>query len=333
MLRYFGLYLKSKLSQIILFFICALVFLCCFCLYRLPIRATLYPIFLCALLCMIWLFGGFVKLRSKQKELEKLLVENEDGNVLAMDLPEENDPLCVEYVRIINRLSKEILQNNHKSNRKFRELEDYFTVWVHQIKTPIAAMKLKLEDEDNALSRSLMVDVSRTESYVNMVLTYIRLGDDVKDYHFSEYKLNEILSPILRKMSGEFILKKIRLNYEPIEEQILTDEKWLSFVIEQILSNALKYTNEGSISIYMEAPKVLCIKDSGMGIAAADIPRIFEKGFTGVNGRIDKRASGIGLYLCKKICDNLQTCIRVESEVNVGTVVKLDLGKEINLMK
>ena len=115
------------------------------------------------------------------------------------------------------------------------------------------------------------------------------------------------------------------LEYEPTELQIVTDEKWLSFVIEQILSNALKYTKSGSVKIYLERPKILCIEDTGIGIAPEDLPRIFENGYTGYNGRSDKKASGIGLYLCRRVCDNLGVGISAESELDKGTVIRLDL--------
>ena len=121
-------------------------------------------------------------------------------------------------------------------------------------------------------------------------------------------------------------LSVLETDYQPLNAQIMTDEKWLLFVIEQILSNALKYTQQGCVSIYLESPKILCIRDTGMGIAAEDLPRIFEKGYTGYNGRTDKKASGLGLYLCARICRNLGHGISAESEPDKGTVIKLNLN-------
>ena len=130
----------------------------------------------------------------------------------------------------------------------------------------------------------------------------------------------------MKKFSGEFISRKIGLSYEKIEEDVLTDEKWLSFVVEQVLSNALKYTMTGTVSIYMEEPHILCIRDTGIGIAPEDLPRIFEKGYTGYNGRMDKKASGIGLYLCRRICDNLGHRIWAQSEPDKGTTIRIDVS-------
>ena len=202
----------------------------------------------------------------------------------------------------------------------------HYTVWAHQIKTPIAAMRLTLQNTDSSFSRKLSVELARVEQYVDMVLCYLRLDTDTRDYVIAVYDLDDILRQALRKFAGQFIGKKIHLDYQPLNAQVMTDEKWLLFVIEQILSNALKYTQQGCVSIYLESPKILCIRDTGMGIAAEDLPRIFEKGYTGYNGRTDKKASGLGLYLCARICRNLGHGISAESEPDKGTVIKLNLN-------
>ena len=204
---------------------------------------------------------------------------------------------------------------------------DYYTVWVHQIKTPIASMRLNLQNEDSALSRKLSSDLFRIEQYVEMVLTFLRLDAESTDYVIKEYDLDAIVKQAVKKFAGEFIGRKLRLIYEPLNTRVVTDEKWLSFVIEQVLSNALKYTHAGSITITLEAGKKLCIRDTGMGIAAENLPRIFENGYTGYNGRTHKKASGIGLYLCKRICTNLGHAIRAESVVEQGTVIIIDLAQ------
>ncbi|MFR2965264.1 MAG: sensor histidine kinase [Anaerovoracaceae bacterium] len=157
-----------------------------------------------------------------------------------------------------------------------------------------------LQKEDTEFSRKMSPELFRIEQYVEMVLTFLRLDSDTTDYVIKEYSLDDIVSQAVRKFSGDFINRKLTLEYKPLKAKVITDEKWLSFVIEQVLSNALKYTVNGKISISMEEPKTLCISDTGIGIAAEDLPRIFEKGYSGYNGRVNKRASGIGLYLCKE---------------------------------
>lgn len=203
---------------------------------------------------------------------------------------------------------------------------EYYTVWAHQIKTPIASMRLQLQSEDSDLSRRLAGDLNRIEAYVEMVLTFLRLDSTSTDYVIREIDLDSVIKPAIRKFAGDFISKKLSMDFKPTESKVLSDEKWLSFVIEQVLSNAVKYTKKGGIRIYMDTPGILCIEDTGIGISAEDLPRIFENGYTGFNGREDKRASGIGLYLCKRICDNLGHKIYAESEVGTGTKMILDLS-------
>ena len=190
-------------------------------------------------------------------------------------------------------------------------------------------MRLQLQGEDSESNRELLDELQRIEQYVEMVLTYLRLDAGATDYVLKQYDLDDILRQAVRKYASQFIRKKIRLVYEPLSCKVLTDEKWFLFVIEQVLSNALKYTRSGEISITLEAPKTLCIRDTGIGIAPEDLPRIFEKGFTGYNGRSDKKASGIGLYLCRRICGRLNHEISVTSKVDEGTEVRIDLNRKV----
>ncbi|MDE5746762.1 MAG: sensor histidine kinase, partial [Acetatifactor sp.] len=167
------------------------------------------------------------------------------------------------------------------------------------------------------------------EQYVDMVLTYLRLGSRETDYVFTHVNLDKLLRECIRKYAGQFIRRHLTLDYRGVDCQVLTDEKWLSFVVEQVLSNALKYTRSGSVSIYLEPPCILCIRDTGIGIAPEDLPRIFEKGYTGYNGRSDKKATGLGLYLCKQICERLMHTITVRSVPGEGTTVCIGLGREV----
>ena len=186
-------------------------------------------------------------------------------------------------------------------------------------------MRLTLQNEDTPLTRKLTNDLYRIEQYVEMVLTFLRLNSDSTDYVFKEYDLDNIVKSAVKKFSSEFIGRKLRLIYDPLNTSVITDEKWLSFVIEQVLSNALKYTPSGSITISLVGEKTLRIEDTGIGIAPSDLPRIFENGYTGFNGRTDKKASGIGLYLCRRVCNNLGHTITANSTVDVGTAIDIDL--------
>lgn len=165
---------------------------------------------------------------------------------------------------------------------------------------------------------------------VEMVLVFLRLDSSTTDYVIRRHSLDDIVRPAVRRFAGEFIRRRLRLEYQPLDHTVVTDGKWLGFVVEQVLSNALKYTASGSVTISMDGDD-LCIRDTGMGIAAEDLPRIFEQGFTGVNGRRDRRASGIGLYLCRRICGNLGHTIRASSVPNQGTEIRIGLGQKKTL--
>lgn len=210
---------------------------------------------------------------------------------------------------------------------------EYYTVWAHQIKTPIAAMKLTLQNEDTQAARQLFAELFRIEQYVDMVMAYLRLNSKTTDFVFREFEIDRIIKNSVKRFSSEFINRKIKLEYTPTDSKLITDEKWFSFVFEQILSNALKYTpSDGTIKIYMKDGKSLCISDTGIGIDEADLPRIFEKGYTGANGRTDMRASGIGLYLCKNICEKLGCGLSVRSETGKGTEVTINFEQyDLNL--
>ncbi|MDE7270817.1 MAG: sensor histidine kinase [Acetatifactor sp.] len=304
---------------------CALfcaVFAFTFYLYRLPVEAVFYPALVCTVLGVVFVAVDLVRVRQKHAKLagiEKLTA------AMISDMPDIDSVEDEDYQKIIAALRSEVEELETALWMRYQEMTDYYTVWVHQIKTPISSMKLVLQNEDTALARKLSADLFRIEQYVGMVLAFLRMDSESSDYVFRECDLDKIIRQSVKKFSIEFIERKIRLCYEPIREKIITDEKWFSFCMEQILSNALKYTREGSVKIYLQAPKILCIEDTGIGIAPEDLPRIFEKGYTGYNGRRDKQASGLGLYLCRRICDSLGIRISAESEMGRGTIIRMDL--------
>jgi histidine kinase (EC 2.7.13.3) len=203
---------------------------------------------------------------------------------------------------------------------------DYYTLWAHQIKTPIAAMRLILQSEDIPQYHELNEQLFKIERYVEMVMAYLRIGSSSTDFLLKKYELEDMVKQSVRKYAPVFIRKKIGIKLGNLKFKVLTDEKWLCFAIEQILSNAIKYTDEGYILIDSENETTLVIKDTGIGIAPEDLPRICEKGYTGYNGRIDKRASGIGLYLTKQILTKLGHKISFESEIGKGTTVRIDMS-------
>ena len=315
-------YIKQHRRLLAALALFAAVFSASFALYRLPLKAVLYPAALCAVFGLVFAVADFSRKKSKHGQLREIkkLPAAMISSMPPVDSIEDGD-----YQEVIRALQDEIAALDSSTAARYQDLTEYYTVWVHQIKTPITSMRLTLQNEDTPLSRKLSSDLFQIERYVEMVLAFMRLDSSESDYVFREHKLDAIIRQSVAKFASEFIDRKIRLIYEPIEKSVVTDEKWLAFVIEQLLSNALKYTRSGAIRIYLREPAALCIEDTGIGIAPEDLPRVFEKGYTGCNGRADKRASGLGLYLCKRICNNLGAGIRVESEPGRGTTVCVDL--------
>ena len=207
-------------------------------------------------------------------------------------------------------------------------MKDFYALWVHQIKTPIAALNLLLQNNYSESNKELRLELFKIERYTELVLNYLRLEDISSDLSFSSYKLDGIVNQAVKKFAPVFIAKDIKISIESLEFKVLTDEKWLVFALEQIISNSVKYTPAGGqIKIHAEKDCVLVIKDNGIGIAPEDLPRIFEKGFTGYNGRMDKKATGLGLYLTKKTLEKLGHSIDIFSNCNDGTTVKIDLSR------
>lgn len=323
-MNFFVAYFRQRRRTDLAFVLFSLIFISAFALYHVPLSAVLYPAALCALFGIIFLFWD---IRKEWKKHNKLMEIQEFSDVVMDLFPEKYTVESEDYQRIIGILQQKYGELENQMNMRYSDMVDYYTVWAHQIKTPIASMRLNLQNEDSPLSRKVSEDLFRIEQYVEMVLCYLRLDSDATDYVFREYDLDEIVKQVVRKFASQFINRKIRLNYRELNVKVVTDEKWLAFVIEQVLSNALKYTQAGEITIEMERTKTLCIRDTGIGIAAEDIPRIFEKGYTGYNGRKDKKASGIGLYLCKRICGNLGHTITASSSLDSGTVIRIRLDQ------
>ena len=315
-------YMKQHRKGIFAFILFCAVFSLSFILYRLPIKAIMYPALICVVFGLVFFSIDYAQKVRKHKHLSEMkkLTAAMISSMPSIECMEDSD-----YQEVIRALQDEVTNINTVASARYQNLMEYYTIWVHQIKTPITSMRLTLQNEDTPLSRKLTSDLLQIEQYVEMVLAFMRLDSDSSDYVFKEYSIDSIIKQAITKFASEFIDRKIRLEYEPIEKTVVTDEKWLSFVIEQLLSNALKYTHRGGIKIYMQEPMTLCIEDTGIGIAPEDLPRIFEKGYTGYNGRKDKKASGIGLYLCKRICNNLEADIYVTSELDKGTAVHIDL--------
>nr|WP_288731970.1 sensor histidine kinase [uncultured Anaerobutyricum sp.] len=334
-------FLKIRKVPIIIFTGIVVIFGILFYLYDIPFDAIIYGSELSFVWSAVCLLIDFYKYYKRHKLLH---INREQFFENAEELPEYMDIIECDYQELVKELSQ-AKQDFISQNRIARkEMLDYYGMWVHQIKTPIAAMDILLQnteqflyEEDIVNSRinkrleiiqesipvsDMKMELFKIEQYVEMALNYLRVEDISSDLSFKKHAVDDMVRQVIRKYAKIFISKKIKMNFKPTGSYIVTDDKWFVFVLEQLISNALKYTKQGQISIYME-DKSLVIEDSGIGIPAEDLPRIFEKGFTGYNGRENKKSTGIGLYLCKNIMDKLQWNITADSEVGSGTKIYL----------
>ena len=306
----FGAYVRENRKLVIALTVYTAVFALIFWLYRLPLGAVGYAALVCLFLLLVWFAVDYRRFAARLRLLRRL---EQEITLSTEQLPEPDGMLEAQYQALVRALDADRRAQMTRSQRGYQDLVEYYTVWAHQIKTPIAALLEQLQS---------------VEQYVEMVLGYLRLESPSSDYVIRNYALDDIVRQAVRKFASQFIRRKLRLEYAPLNVSVITDEKWLLFVIEQVLSNALKYTRSGSVSITLEAPKTLCIRDTGIGIAPEDLPRVFEKGYTGCNGRTDKRATGIGLYLCRRILEKLGHTIAIASTPGAGTTVRIGLAQD-----
>lgn len=287
-------------------------------------------IYACGIMVFIALAVGVYGFYSYYKNYKELKSIEKNIGVLAGGLPSPNGCIEEEYQVLIKKLACYFNGVLDKNTNTFKEMEEYYTMWVHQIKNPIAAMKLLLQEKSVEFDVSYeQAQLFRIEQYVEMALQYMRLDSQSTDFVIKKVSLHNVVKDAVHKYARMFIQKKIKLDFKDFDIYVVSDEKWLGFIVEQILSNAIKYTDKGSISIKCEERAnciTLFIKDTGAGINSADLPRICEKGYTGYNGHNSyngKFSTGIGLYMCNKIIKKLSLKMEIESKEGKGTNVKI----------
>lgn len=317
-------YLKDRIQHVLVYSLFTFIFFIVFYLYRLPLETILYATLICSVIGIILILYDFYKYNLKHNQL--LDIKNNIA-VTAENLPKPTTLEEKDYQNLIHTLYRDKIDLISKADEKHTNLIEYYTLWTHQIKTPLSAISFLLQSKEEEIYHDLEAQIFEIEKYVEMALEYLRIDSMSSDLKLEEYSLKKILKKAVKSYSKLFIYKDISLNLEETDMKVITDEKWLLFVIKQILSNALKYTNKGGISICVK-DSILIIEDTGIGISEEDIPRVFERGFTGYNGRMNKKSTGLGLYLSKKVLDNLGHKIRISSKIGVGTSVKIDLSSK-----
>lgn len=267
--------------------------------------------------CILFIDGA--RYRKNRKRMGWI---RERTELLLRELPDPLDGLTRDYDALIRELARENERLRTQSRKQQEEQKEYYTLWMHQIKTPISAMRLLLEDATEARVPLLRQELLKVDQYADLALKYVKLSDPSTDLVIEQCDLNEIAREAVKKYSLLFIYNKLTVELCDLASDVPSDRMWLGFILGQLLSNSIKYTRTGSVRILMDGT-ALVIEDTGIGIRKEDLPRIFEKGFTGYNGRMDNRASGIGLYLVKRAADTLGVGVTVSSELGKGTRVTL----------
>ena len=293
------------------------------------------------LVFFIWFFPlstyiliEYMKYRKYFSNINNIL-ESLDKKYLLPEVLQESNFMVGEN---INDILKELSRDMHEQVKHYRNIQEeyreYIEMWVHEIKTPIASSKLLIENNTNEVTRKIDTQMDRIENYVEQVLYYSRSDEVGKDYIIKKVGLSKLVKDVIKRNQRDFISKRISLG--DLDEIIYSDTKWVEFILNQIIGNAIKYSKgkDDKIEIYLKkisSAVVLTIKDHGVGIIERDLNRVFEKGFTGENGRKFGKSTGIGLYLCKKLTDKLGLGLQVQSEENVGTEISIIFPKSENI--
>ena len=324
--RAFGEYLRYHRKSLLLIALCGGIFALVFSLYDLPAEAVLYALLLCVLVALLLVCADFTVFYRRHR----LLCDLYSRITLSLDgLPAPKDLLETDYQDLIEAVYDEKSRVTSAADSRMSEMLDYYTLWLHQVKTPIAAMHLLLQELDDGPRAALDAELFKIEQYTDMALTYLRLESSSTDYVLRRCDLDAVVKRAVRKFAGFFVRGRISLAYDGLRYTALTDEKWLQFALEQILSNAAKYTRQGGVTIRLSDPSrpELVIQDSGIGIQPEDLPRVTDWGYTGQNGHSGTRSTGIGLALCRETLEMLGHRMRIESTPGVGTSVYLDFSR------
>ncbi len=317
-------YLHRQRGWIALYILVAVIFTVVFFLEDVESVALTYALLLCTVVLLLTGTVDFLRFSRRHRYLQRLLRRE---LTTAEKFPEAADYIEEDYQQLLSETLRSKVLALDRRDIEAQERRDYYTMWVHQIKTPISAMSLILQEEDTDRNRELEAQLFRIRQYVDMVLAYLRMGSDTSDYVLAPCRLDEAVRQSVRKFAPLLIRSRIHLELGNLDATVITDEKWLCFCLEQLLANTVQYAPRGTVRIQF-SNRMLTVSDTGIGIAPEDLPRIFEKGYTGLNGRREKKATGIGLYLCKRILTKLGHRLTITSQVGEGTTAAITFPQE-----
>ena len=324
---FIAIYLRQRWPALLLLLMATGVFALVLALHQVPATPALYAGEICLVLLVIWGIWDALRLRRQHRNLHSLLTALPAS---LTHLPQPKSSLEADYQALLAQLAWQYQQAGNQEQARYQGLQAFTANFGHQIKTPIAASRLLLAHVDSARRSLLLDELYKIERQVDMALNYFKLDARLDDYLFAPHSLKEIAAEAARRHARLFVLKHLSLSIDIPEEAVVsTDKKQLGFVLDQLLSNAIKYTHEGGVSISWEAANQrLSVTDTGIGIPSSDLPRVCEQGFTGVNGHLDHKATGMGLYLASEACHRMDIALDITSTVGQGTTVRLAFGRQ-----
>lgn len=320
-------FLKENIGVIWLYLLIVVLFVCTFFLYDIPKNVYQDAVIFTLPLLIIFLIIRGIKLAMKHQRLQHLMQEP-----TLNDWQKSEEALTIletDYQEMMAKLTQQTRQMQQQQEKQEKELMDYYSLWTHQIKTPLAALDLMIQTFDQPQKNAMQEETFKIQQYLEMMLQYLRMQSIQQDFRFEVVSIEKVVKNVVKKYARFFIHKNLEVDLTQLTGEITTDEKWFSFILEQIIFNAIKYTKTGKITIYTptDNPQEIIIKDTGQGILAEDIPRVFQRGFTGYTGRQNQKASGLGLFMSQEIAQELGLNLHLTSEVGVGTKVTIDTSK------
>lgn len=328
----FARYMQDRWKTIILLLFGVVTIEIFLLLYHVSVFLHIYILFA---VFAAFLLGSFLEYQSKKSFYEDVLgkLSQLEEKYLIVEMLNPADTMEEQLLDgILQEANKAMLEKVNEYKYIQEEYKDYIELWIHEIKLPIATSKMIIENNKNDVTMSIDEEINEIEGYTEQALFYARSNHANKDYCVTECKVKDIVNESVKRNKQTLINKKIAIQIENADQTIYTDPKWVSFILNQIIQNSIKYRKEIGAEICFTAEEkkdsvVLSIRDNGIGIRQGEVARVFDKGFTGSNGRIAKKSTGIGLYLCKKLCDKLGLGIELSAEDNVGTEVRLVFPK------
>ena len=323
-------YLKDKLLLIVLSMFSAISIEILLIPYDINIIVRLYILFSIFFAFIVGILVEYFIKRNYYNDLNIKLNELKDKYLISelIDIPDFCEGKILKGV--IEEAGKSMLENVNVYKHLQDDYKEYIELWIHEIKIPISASKMIIENNKTSVTKSIDEELDKIENYTEQALYYARSNTAEKDYLIKKYNLKEIINQAILKNTNSFVNSKISLEMNDLDIEVYTDSKWSVFIVNQIIQNSIKYSSR-KITIFKKELKenvVLYIKDDGLGISKGDLDRVFEKGFTGENGRIiGKKSTGIGLYLCKKLCDKLRIGLQISSKKGEGTEVRIIFPK------